>query len=102
MKDMIKKDVDLTTPFKLATGTKTSVSHLHFCFCPCVVRKATANVDKKVLNMRNQEQKGFCDIFVGILKHQKGYIVYVPITRKIISPYDIGFDESFSSTLEFT
>ena len=37
LKDMINKDVDPTTPFKLATGTKTSVSHLRVLFCPCVV-----------------------------------------------------------------
>ena len=35
-------------PFKLATGTKPSVSHLRGLFCPCVVRKAMAHVDKKI------------------------------------------------------
>ena len=28
IKDLINKDGDMTTPFKLATGTKPSVSHL--------------------------------------------------------------------------
>ena len=32
MKDMINKDGDATTPFKLATGTKPSVSHLRMLF----------------------------------------------------------------------
>ena len=66
IKDMINEDGELTTPFKLTTGKKTSVSHLRVLFFPCVVRKATAHVDKKALNMRHRAQKGFRGIFVGI------------------------------------
>ena len=102
IKDLINKDVNLTTPHKLATGTKSSVSHLRVFFCPCVVRKATAHVDTKTLNMRHQAQKGFCGIFVWIPEHQKGYLVYIPSTRKIISSYDVVFDESFSNALAYT
>ena len=51
--------------------------------------------------MHHQAQKGFCGIFVGIQHHQKVYIVYVPSTRKIISSYDVVFDEIFSSTLAY-
>ena len=64
-------------------------------FCPGVVQKATANVDKKALNMHHQAQKEFRIIFVGIPEHQKGYLVYVPSTSKIISSYDVVFDERF-------
>ena len=52
--------------------------------------------------MRHQAQKGFCGIFVGITQHQKGYIVYVPSTRKVISLYDVVFDKRFSSALSYT
>ena len=52
--------------------------------------------------MRHQAQKGFCSIFVGILQHQKGYLVYVQGTRKIISSYDVVFDEKNSSALVYT
>ena len=62
IKYLINEDGDPTTPHKLATGTKPSVSHLHVLFCPCVVRKATAQVETKTLNMRHQAQKGFCGI----------------------------------------
>ena len=93
IKYLINKYGEPTTPFKLATGKKPSVSHLRVLFFPCVVRKATAHVDKKVLNIRHQSQKGFCGIFVGIPQHHKGYIVYVSITRNIISSYDDVFDE---------
>ena len=102
IKYMINEDGDPTTPYKLATGTKSTVSHLCVLFCPCVARKATAHVGAKALNMCHQAQNCFCVIFVGITQHQKGYIVYVPSTRKIISSYDVVFDESFSSALGYT
>ena len=95
IKYLINKDDELTTAFKPATGMKPSVSHSRVLFCPCFLRTATAHVDKKALNMRHQAQKGFCGIFVGILQHQKGYLVYVPSTRKIISSYGDVSDESF-------
>ena len=70
--------------------------------CPCVVQKATAHVETKTLNMRHQAQKGFRGIFVGIPQHKKGFLVYIPSTRKVISSYDVVFDESFSSALSYT
>ena len=91
IKDLINEYGDPTTPYKLATGTKPSVSHLRVLFCPCVVRKATAHVGTKALNMCHQAQKVFRSIFVGIPQHQKLYLVYVLITRKIISSYDNFF-----------
>ena len=102
IKDLINEDGDPTTPHKLATGTKPSVSHLCILFCPCVVRKATAHVETKTLNMRHQAQKGFRGIFVGIPEHQKVYIVYVTSTRKLILLYDVVFDEKYSSALSYT
>ena len=102
IKDLIKEDGDPTTPHKLATGTKRSVSHLHMLFCPCVVWKAITHVETKMLNMRHQAQKGFRGIFVGITEHQKGYLVYVLSTRNIISSYAVVFEESFSIELAYT
>ena len=66
IKDLVNEDGDPTMPHKLATGTKPSVSHLCVIFCPCVVRKDTAHVETKRLNMHHQVQKGFCSISVGI------------------------------------
>ena len=65
IKDMINNDGDLTMSFKLATGMKPSVSRLHVLFFTCVVRKASAHVGKKALNMRHQAQKGFRSIYAG-------------------------------------
>ena len=56
IKDLIDKDFNPTTPHKLATGTKPSVSHLRVSLCLCVVRKAMAHIDTKTLNVRHQAQ----------------------------------------------
>ena len=37
IKYLINEDGNPTTPHKLETGTKPSVSNLHVLFCPCVV-----------------------------------------------------------------
>ena len=66
IKYLIKNDGDPTTPYKIATGTKPSVSHFCVLFCPCVVRKSTAHVRTKALNMCHQAQNNFRGIFVGI------------------------------------
>ena len=95
IKDLINEDGEPTTPFKLATGTKPSISHLHVLFFPCVVQKATAHIGKKGLNMRHQLQKGFHSTFVGIPQHKKWYLVYVPHKRKIISSYNVFFMRYF-------
>ena len=50
----------------------------------------------------HQAQKGFRVIFIGIPEHQKGYLVYVPSTRKVIYSYNVVFDEMFFSALSYT
>ena len=52
--------------------------------------------------MRHQAQKGFHGIFVGIPDYQKGYLVYVPSTIKVVSSYDVVFDKNNSSALSYT
>ena len=44
----------------------------------------------------------FFGIFVGIPEHQKGYLVYLPSTGKIISSYNVVFDEKHSRVLAYT
>ena len=102
IKDLINEDGNPTMPHKLATGTKPSVSPFSVFFCPSVVRKATAHFETKALKMRHQVQKGFGGIFVGIPQHQKGYLVYVRSTRKVILSYDDVFEEKNSSALSYT
>ena len=95
IKDLINEDGSPNKAFKLATGTIPSISQLCVLFCPCVERKATAHIGTKALNMRHQAQKCFRGTLVRITQHQKGYLVYVLSTRKIIFSYDVVFDEFF-------
>ena len=59
IKDLINEDVKPATSFKPTMVMKHSASHLHTLFCPYVVRKTTAHVGTKALNMRHQWQKFF-------------------------------------------
>ena len=52
--------------------------------------------------MCHQSQKCFCGIFVGIPHHQKGYLIYVPSTQKIVYSHDVVFDEKKSIELAYT
>ena len=51
IKHLVNQDGEPTTPQKLSTGTKTSVSNLHVLFYPCVLLKETTHVETKALNM---------------------------------------------------
>ena len=59
LKKLINQDSEPTTPHKMETSTKPSVSNLRVKFCPCGLQKATAHVDTKALKTRHQSQKGF-------------------------------------------
>ena len=52
--------------------------------------------------MRHNPQKVFQVIFVGIPLNQKGFLVYVPSTQKMVSSHDVVFDKMFSSELAYT
>ena len=82
-KHLVHHDGEPTMPHKLATSMKLLLSNLRVLFCPWAVQKATAHDDIKALNMHHKSKKN-CGIFVGIPQHQKGYLIYVPITRKIV------------------
>ena len=71
IKDLVNENGDPKTPNKMVTGKEPSESHLRVLFFPCVVRKTTAHVETKTLNINHQEQKGFHGIFIGIPEHQK-------------------------------
>ena len=47
IKQLVNLDSEPTTPHKLATGMKPSVSNLLALLFPCVVRKATSHFDTK-------------------------------------------------------
>ena len=51
--------------------------------------------------MHHQAKTCFCGILVGIPQHLKDYLMYVIVTRKIISSYYIVFDENISSIIAY-
>ena len=77
-----------------------SVTFTCFILSVCCTESYGSRWDK-TLNMRHQAQKGFCGIFAGIPQHQKGYLLYLPSTRKVIFSYNVVFDESFSSAFSY-
>ena len=94
---MVNKDGEPATPHKMAAGMKPSVSNLNVLFYPCVLQKATAHVETKILNMSHQPQKYFRGIFVGISQNQKGYLIYVPITHKYFLHMAVYFTKKYSA-----
>ena len=66
IKHLVNQDGEPTTPHKLATATKPSVSNICVLFCTHFVQKSTAHVDTKALNMSHQSQKVFQSISVVI------------------------------------
>ena len=54
IKHLLNQDGEPTTPHKLETGTKPSLSNPRVLFWPCVVRKENSHVDTKALNMWHQ------------------------------------------------
>ena len=87
IKHLVNQYGEPTTPHKLETGTKPSVSNPHILFFTCVVQKANLHVDTKVLNIHHQSKNVFFVIYVGITQHQKWYLIYVPSIRKIVSSH---------------
>ena len=95
IKHLENQDGEPTTPHKLETGKKPSVTNLRILFFPCAVRKATAHIETKALTMRHQSQNCLWGILFGITQHQKGYLIYIPSTRKLFSSHDVIFDNFF-------
>ena len=91
-----------TMPHKLATGKKPSVSNICVLFCPYVVQKVTAHVNRKALNVCHQPQNGFWGIFFVITQHQKGYLIYLPSTKNIISSHEVVFEEKIFIAFAYT
>ena len=59
IKHLANQNSEPTTPHKLETGTKKSVSNQYVLFFPCAVRKGNAHVDTKVFNIHHKLKKEF-------------------------------------------
>ena len=101
IKYLVNQYGETTTSHRMATGTNPSIPNICVLFFPCVVQKASAHVERKVLNMRHQPQNGFRGIFVVIPQHQRWYLIYVHITRNIGYFHAVIFDKK-SNALAYT
>ena len=54
IKQLINQDGEPTTPHKMDTGMKPSVSNPCVLSCPCVFQKAIAHAKTEALNMGHQ------------------------------------------------
>ena len=81
IKHLLNQGGEPTTPQKMATSTKSSLSNIHILFCPCVVQKLTAHVYKNILNIRHQLQNGFGVSLLEFYNIKSGtsstYLLYV-------------------------
>ena len=102
IKDLINKYGVPTTPFKLSTGMKPSISHLSVLIFPFVVRKYTSHVGTNALNMRHRWQKVFRGIFVGIPQHQERYLFTYPTNARSYLRTMSFLNDIFSSALAYT
>ena len=100
IKDLINKDGEPTTSFKLVTGMKHSILHLRVLFCPCVVWKPTAHVGTKSLNMSHQAQKCFAVSSLELYSIKKGILFMYHTNRRLY--LRTNFYEIFSSELIYT
>ena len=80
IKNLVYQDGEPTTPHKLETGVKPSVSNPCVLLFPFFLQKATAHVDIKALSMCHQSQNGFRVSFLELHNIIKGdfstYIVH--------------------------
>ena len=72
IKHLVNQDLEPTTPQKLETGTKPSVSNIRVLIFPCVTKNDTAHVDTKALNMCHQSQICFLESLLKSHNIKKG------------------------------
>ena len=61
-----------------------------------------SHVDPVMNEMTGTQQILISHVYDSDERNSKGCLVYVPHTRKIISSYDVVFDESLYSVLAYT
>jgi hypothetical protein len=101
-KDLVTADDTVTTPFELFVGSKPMVSHFRVFGRPCFTKKWTTLVDCKPEDNSKGIQRGIKGIHLGFSPTQKGLLLFVPFTRKIVISGDVICDETFASAVAET
>ena len=81
--------VEKKTPFEVFTGRKPGVKHLRVFGCVCYTHVPSVLRQK----FDGKSEKG---VFMGYGSCEKGYRVYILLTKKIIVSRDVIFDEDKS------
>ena len=74
------------TPEKVWSGVKPSVEHFRVFGCVAHVHIPDARRTKL-------ENKSFCCVLLGVNEESKGYRLYDPVAKKIVTSRDIIFEE---------
>ncbi len=96
VKRLVNKDGKSATHAELFYGTKPCIGDFRVFGRPCLLEKWITHFDCKVLT--KQTERGIRCMFIGFANNQKGFLVYLPSTRRITTSADVLFDESFQTT----
>jgi hypothetical protein len=111
-KALTKTDGKTQCPLGVYTGQPASVSNFRVMCCPAImpynnIHKVKTKVRAEpldsrkefkrmeTLNRKNCSQRALRGVFVGLPRHSKGHLIYVPLTNKIYCTMDECFDEEF-------
>jgi hypothetical protein len=86
------------TPYELFFSEKLSISRFRVFGCPTVVRRWMTKQSSKGM----QTERGIRGIFIGFHVSNKGYVIYNPGSRQIVTSEDVTFDEHFNLAITTT
>lgn len=92
----IRNEEDIpTTPYESFFNSKPCIARFRVFGCPVIVRKWVTQNNPQ----GKQTERGTRGIFLGFDSIHKGYLVYCPGSRHIITSEDVTFDESFITAI---
>jgi hypothetical protein len=86
------------TPYELFFSEKPSIARFQVFGCPTVVCQWAT---KQSLQGK-QTERGIRGIFLGFNANNKGYMIYNPGSRQIVTSEDVSFDEHFNLAIATT
>jgi len=86
------------TPYELFFSKKPSIAGFRVFGCPTVVCQWVTQHSSQ----GKQTERGVRGIFLGFNANNKGYMIYSPGSRQIVTSEDVSFDEHFNSAIATT
>jgi len=86
------------TPYELFFSKKPSIAGFRVFGCPTVVCQWVTQHSSQ----GKQTERGVRGIFLGFDANNKGYMIYSPGSRQIVTSEDVSFDEHFNSAIATT